>query len=200
MRRLSDSVRETCLLAVLTPDLHVRLLAKEVSPREIRYDTSLDKLNPAHRIASGRVQLAHLSEIEIAAYVARWTGRSVPPSERLDEVALRTDLAQVREAGVALAIDQWEAGATGISAPIFDASGRVDAAITVGAVTARFLADREEIIAATRQAALDITELQRSRAPAQGRAARDTSPGVVRPIIKNMVSTSQPKGKKHARS
>ena len=72
MRRLSESVRETCLLASLTPDGYVRLLAKVVSPREIRYDTDLSQLNPAHRIASGRVQLAHLGSSQLAAYVDRW--------------------------------------------------------------------------------------------------------------------------------
>lgn len=159
MRQLTERVRETSLLATLTPDKQVRLLTKVVSPREIRYDAILTKLNPAHQIASGRVQLAYLPAREIRAYIAKWAKAKVSPTLRVDPQALRRDLAEVRSAGFALAIDQWEAGATGVSAPIFDAGGGVCAAITIGAVTARFLADREEIVAAVRAAATEITGL-----------------------------------------
>ena len=97
MRRLSETVRETCLLASLTPDGNVRLLAKVVSPREIRYDTDLSQLNPAHRIASGRVQLAHLGSAQLAAYVDRWNEPGRSEADRIDEAALRADIEAIRD-------------------------------------------------------------------------------------------------------
>jgi DNA-binding IclR family transcriptional regulator len=192
MRRLSESVRETCLLASLTPDGYVRLLAKVVSPREIRYDTDLSQLNPAHRIASGRVQLAYLGSADLSAYIERWNNSERPAEDWIDEDALQAEIDAIRTMGVALAIDQWEAGATGVSAPIFDAGGRVTAAITVGAVTARFLADRDEIVIATRAAAAEITALDP--------VSPHPVPKTVRKAAGRVASTKQQKGRSHVNS
>ena len=158
LRDLTQAVRETSMLATLTSDHQLRLIDKHVSPRDIRYDTELSKLHVAHKTAGGRVQLAYLSEDELGQYVRRWSATSVPERLRLNRVDFASDLDRVRADGVALLIDEWVAGATGVSAPIFDASERVVAAVTVGAVTARFLSDREDIIEAVRRAGAEVSQ------------------------------------------
>ncbi|NRG17231.1 helix-turn-helix domain-containing protein [Rhizobiales bacterium] len=153
MRKLTDNLRETSILATLTSDGHVRLLTKIVSQRDIRYDADLTRLHPAHRTASGRVQLAYMPPERIESHIAAWSGGDIPERLRVDGERLRRDLEVVREAGVALNIDQWVAGATGVAAPVFNREGRVVAAVTVAAVTARFIGDQDEIVEATKDAA-----------------------------------------------
>lgn len=157
MRALTEEIRETCFLSVVTPDHWLRLLAKIVSPREIRYDMPLSQRLAPHKTASGRAQLAHWRPDALAEYIDAWATRDGVPGDQLDEWLLAEQIARIRSEGVALLVDEWVAGATGISAPIFDVSGAPIGAVTVGAVTARFLADRDEIVEAVKRAGADIT-------------------------------------------
>lgn len=159
LKQLTDDVQETCFLAHITSDHALRFLAKVVSPREIRYDVSMRKLSVPHKTASGRAILAHWDEAALRDYLSCWSGKDIAPQDRVDAKRLGTQLDEVRAAGVALIVDEWVAGATGISVPVFDRDGRPIAAITVGAVTARYLADRDEIIKAVKSAAEQVMSL-----------------------------------------
>ncbi|MGL4813396.1 MAG: IclR family transcriptional regulator [Beijerinckiaceae bacterium] len=169
MRELTDTIRETCFISVLAADHRLRLLSKVVSPREIRYDIDLARSHVPHKTASGRVQLAYWPRTRLADYVKAWGAPHVASADRVDLAALEGQLSHIRDEGVALLIDEWVAGATGVSAPVFDACGTPIAAVTIGAVTARFLADREEIVQAVKAAGERITaslpdRLRRDRA------------------------------------
>lgn len=158
LRRLTESVRETCFVAVISGDHHLRLLSKVVSPREIRYDTDLSVRHVPHKVASGRAQLAYWSKSRLADYIDAWTHSDVAERDRPNIPLMKDQLEAARTEGVALLIDEWVAGATGVSAPVFDADGSAIGAVTVGSVTARFLADRDEIIAAVKTAGACITQ------------------------------------------
>jgi DNA-binding IclR family transcriptional regulator len=158
LRQLTESVRETSFVAVITADQHLRLLSKVVSPREIRYDIDLSIRHVPHKVASGRAQLAYWSAERLEGYLDAWKIKDVPVQDRVDEPLLMHQLEQVRAGGIALLIDEWVAGATGVSAPVFDADGMAIGAVTVGSVTARFLADRDEMIEAVKLAGERITK------------------------------------------
>ncbi|UZF94952.1 IclR family transcriptional regulator [Bosea sp. NBC_00550] len=149
MGELTRCLQETSHLSALTSDNRVRMLTKVVSPREIRYDADLGQLRVAHRTASGRVLLAHSPAGAVSHYLQL--------HRDVDKSTFLADLETVRAEGIALNIDQWAAGATGISAPVFSPSGAIAGALTVGAVTVRFLADRDEIIGALKSAAAEVT-------------------------------------------
>lgn len=159
LHELASSVQETCFLATITREFGLRFLAKVISPREIRYDVSMRKLSVPHKTASGRAMMAYWTQNQLASYLMAWQGRNVLPEDRVDPIRLFEQLAEVRERGVARIVDEWVAGATGVSAPIFSQEKVPVAAITVGAVTARYLADKALILHAVKNAAAEVTSL-----------------------------------------
>ena len=159
LKQLTESVQETCFLAHITNEYALRFLAKVVSPREIRYDVSMRKLSVPHKTASGRAILAYWDDAQMKDYIANWSAADIPASDRVDRARLKEQLLSIRNTGIALIVDEWVAGATGVSAPIFDSDQKPIAAITVGAVTARYLADRDQIIDQVKKAAEQVSSL-----------------------------------------
>lgn len=59
MEQLRERVPETYILGALASDERVKVLAKVVSPLELRYDADISSLRPAFCTAMGRVLLAY---------------------------------------------------------------------------------------------------------------------------------------------
>ena len=159
LKKLTESVQETCFLAHITSEYALRFLAKVVSPREIRYDVSMRKLSVPHKTASGRAILAYWDDERLKAYLTTWSASDIPTNDRVNPRKLKEQILGIRDTGIALIVDEWVAGATGVSAPVFDSDKKPIAAITVGAVTARYLADREQIIDQVKKAADQVSTL-----------------------------------------
>jgi DNA-binding IclR family transcriptional regulator len=70
---------------------------------------------------------------------------------------LQIILRQVRAGGIALSEDENVLGSTGIAAPVFDRNARIVAALDIGAITARFRAGKDQMIAALREAAANLS-------------------------------------------
>ena len=157
LEHLTARILETSFLATINSEMQLQFLAKIVSPREIRYDLPMQRRSIPHKTASGRVILAHWNDERMQKYIRSWNKTSIALSDRVEPLRLREQLAEARKAGFALLVDEWVAGATGVSAPVFDAEGVPVAAVTLGAVTARFLSDRAEIIEAVTSAARELT-------------------------------------------
>ena len=85
--------------------------------------------------------MAHLPEDEIQAVigagVARLTGRTI-----VDPARLRRSLAEIRRRGYAVTSDERVEGASAVSAPVRDGTGRVVAGLTISGPTYRFTPDR----------------------------------------------------------
>jgi IclR family acetate operon transcriptional repressor len=62
-----------------------------------------------------------------------------------DRKVLRARLAEIRQAGVVINVDEFIAGASGIAAPILDREGVPVAACTVIGPTARLLAQKDAL-------------------------------------------------------
>ncbi|HEX5858205.1 MAG TPA: IclR family transcriptional regulator, partial [Microbacterium sp.] len=96
---------------------------------------------PVHATALGKALLAHAPANEIDAVLAEelaaFTPRTVTDSERL-----RRELAEVRRVGVAVEVDEHVPEVAGAASPVFSASGRVLAAISVCGTSADFDPER----------------------------------------------------------
>jgi DNA-binding IclR family transcriptional regulator len=90
----------------------------------------------------------------------------------LDEVYLRTEAAKVRAQGFANSNSGLIEGMAGVAVPVFDANGRVVAALSVGTLTARLEGDRLPVVVSllqreARQLAAQINPFDRAlRRPA----------------------------------
>jgi IclR family acetate operon transcriptional repressor len=116
-------------------------IEKVESTHDIRHAVELGRPMPLYAGASGKVLLAHLPEPEIEAVLAgglsRLTDRTV-----VEPARLRRALAEIRRRGVAVTRDERVEGASAVSAPVRDVSGRVVAGLTISGPTYRFTPER----------------------------------------------------------
>lgn len=99
---------------------------------------------PLHATSNGKVLLSELTPEQLAealGSLARFT-----PATITSKAQLRKELAQIREQGYSLAIDELEVGLTAVAAPIRNAHGDVIASISVSGPTFRLSGERLEAV------------------------------------------------------
>jgi IclR family pca regulon transcriptional regulator len=136
LNHISRTLNESCSLAVLQDD-EVLYVGRSATSRIMSVSLTTGSRLPAYCTALGRVMLAHLPADELQAYFERvplkaMTERTVVSPARLKEI-----LAEVRQAGYAMIEEELEIGLRSIAVPVRGASGRVLAALNVGAHAAR---------------------------------------------------------------
>ena len=138
---ISRKLGESSSLAVLDED-EVLYVARAATSRVMSVSLSAGSRLPAYCTSLGRVLLAALPDAELDAYLARVT--LLPRTEYTvtDAARLRTILLQVRSDGYAVNSEELELGLRSIAVPVRGASGRVLAALNVGAQAARVPAQR----------------------------------------------------------
>lgn len=154
-RLLAAQTGETVNLAVLGGSAAV-YVDQVVAPRTTPHYNWVGQHIPLHATSNGKVLLCELSEPEVATAVGElkaYTDRTTT-----DLAGLRTQLARVREQGVAVAVDELDRGLTAIAAPVRNLHGEICASISVSGPTFRLGADRlTEVEPLLRQAAADIS-------------------------------------------
>lgn len=142
--RLRDECRETVVLAELH-DTHVVPVLRVDGLYEIRMNQEVGRRYPAHAGATGKVLLAHLPAGERRDLLARLELDRLTDRTTVGRDALRADLRRIGELGVAVTIGERVPDAVAISAPVFDAEGRVVAALTIGGIASRY--ERDSLLA-----------------------------------------------------
>ena len=113
---------------------------------------------PAHSTALGKVLLAYLPRREVIAYLdhgvlTRRTQKTIVSRERLVD-----ELRKIRQRGYAIADEEHDLGLRALSAPIFDVSGTVRAALSLnGPVSAPIWGDLRAVVIFVIEAAKDIS-------------------------------------------
>jgi DNA-binding IclR family transcriptional regulator len=111
---------------------------------------------PLHATSNGKVLLSGLdgkAQDGILGELPAYTERTVTRKK-----ALRSELAEARERGYALAVDELEVGLTAAAAPIRNAHGDVIASISVSGPTFRMREERlDEIVAHVIEAAREVS-------------------------------------------
>jgi DNA-binding IclR family transcriptional regulator len=95
---------------------------------------------PLHATSNGKVLISELADAELKAALRelpRFTDSTVTSRARLKE-----ELAEVREAGYAVAVDELEIGLTAAAAPIRSAHGDVIASMSISGPTFRLTEER----------------------------------------------------------
>ncbi|WP_306392249.1 IclR family transcriptional regulator domain-containing protein [Telluria beijingensis] len=138
---LSARLGESSSLAVLEDD-QVLYVARASASRVMSVSLGAGSRLPAYCTSLGRVLLAHLPPPELDAYLARTDLAPRTEYTVTDRDLLRAVLAQVREQGYALNNEELELGLRSIAVPVRGQSGRVLAALNVGAQATRVSAER----------------------------------------------------------
>jgi DNA-binding IclR family transcriptional regulator len=130
LRRLSERTGETATFSLRNG--WTRMYIEQVTPeREIRMSVVIGKAFPLHAGSSSKAFLAFLSDDEREDYLAQNDLTPLTRSTITDPEALRVELAEVRSRGYAVSLEERQAGAGSIAAPILDRSGRPIAVISV---------------------------------------------------------------------
>ncbi|TQR83945.1 IclR family transcriptional regulator [Mycobacterium hodleri] len=120
---------ETTNLAVLDGDRIVNV-AEAIGPAGIALRTWVGQSCPAHTTSSGKVLLAALDDAQLRESLGTRL-ESFTDATITARSALQAELAVVREQGWACVREELEVGLNAVAAPVYDASGRVVAALSV---------------------------------------------------------------------
>lgn len=133
-RKLAADSGETVNIAVLS-DRSALYLDQVAGQSALQSHNWVGQHIPLHATSNGKVLLSGLSSDEVDSRLPRL------PSYTTDTVTsrarLRRELAEVRDQGYAVAVDELEVGLTAIAAPIRNAHGDVIASLSVSGPTFR---------------------------------------------------------------
>jgi DNA-binding IclR family transcriptional regulator len=155
--RLADELGETVNVAVLRDHFAVNV-DQARGPSAVATHNWIGQLTPLHCTSSGKVLLAHLDPARRTELLARAGTPALTP--RTETVVQRLDeqLARVREAGYAMAAEEYEVGLNAVAAPVFDRSGQVVAAVSVSGPSYRLDDQRiRQVVAPLLAATADIS-------------------------------------------
>ena len=129
LQELSQAVRANAHLAVLVNGALV-IVALEPSPERIQVRTRVSGNTPLHASALGKILLASLPEEDRMAMLPSPLSRFTPKTIT-DPRKLQKALAQVREEGYAIELEEEHPGVGCMGAPVRDSEGRWIAALSV---------------------------------------------------------------------
>jgi IclR family pca regulon transcriptional regulator len=158
--RVSKALGESSSLAVLEED-QVLYVARAAASRVMSVSLSAGSRLPAYCTSLGRVLLAQLPHTELDAYLARTELRPRTEHTVTDKAQLRARLETVTRDGYAIIDEELELGLRSIAVPVRGASGRVLAALNVGAQAARVPVEKmvEDFLPVLRQGAQELAVL-----------------------------------------
>ncbi len=157
---LRDKTHESVHLAVLE-HLDVVIIDTEDSYYFVREVNVPGQHLPAHAVSTGKVLLAYQWEGHLRTMLAqmplkRYTGQTITDPRRLME-----ELRQVRARGYAISCGELEMGVEAVAAPIFDQTGTIAAAVSVGGPSERCHPRQAEFVRAVCEAGQRITQAMR---------------------------------------
>lgn len=139
--RMVEECAETVKLVVLD-GRDVVYLATQEGPQSVRLVALVGTRLPAHVTAVGKVLLAHLSDTELAHRYASYDFPTRTPNSIGNFNLLQENLRFAREHGYAYDHEESSLGVNCVAAPIYDHTGEVIAAMSVGVPNHRMTTNR----------------------------------------------------------
>lgn len=134
---VSERTQESSSLAVLDSGDAV-FVARAATRRSLSNGLGMGSRLPAHCSATGRVLLAALPQDEAERLLQRMPRRQLTPRTRYQIPELMTILEEIRRIGYAVSDQELELGVRSIAIPVQDTQGRIVAAMSLVASTARY--------------------------------------------------------------
>ncbi|MBS7544138.1 IclR family transcriptional regulator domain-containing protein [Ancylobacter oerskovii] len=136
---LSEEVRQSASASVLE-GTEILYIARAAQKRVMSINLTPGSRLPAWCASMGRVLLASLPEAEAHALLQRSQLQPFTPFTLTTEEAVMAECRRVREQGYAVVDQELELGLCSIAVPLADISGRVVAALNIGASAAQVAA------------------------------------------------------------
>lgn len=129
-----NEVKAVVLLAVLSAG-QITIIERVEPPRQVFMVPRFDYCNTFHSTGLGKIFLAFGSD-ELVKNVMSLNLQQYTPSTLTDKTVLYEEIAKIREQGYSVACNETIEGVTCISAPILNANGKIEAAVSVSSTTA----------------------------------------------------------------
>jgi IclR family transcriptional regulator, KDG regulon repressor len=155
MRALADLTQETVHLSILD-GASVVYVDKIDSAQPVRAYSVLGGHAPAYCVATGKILLAHQSQDYLKRNLTHLEAHT--KATIIGLATLKIELARALANGYALNRGEWRESVGGVAAPIFDAFGKVVAAIGISGPLERLNLKRmKEFVPAVQEAAANIS-------------------------------------------
>jgi DNA-binding IclR family transcriptional regulator len=139
--RLAEEIGETVNIGVLQEHYAINLYQVR-GPGAVGAHNWVGQLTPPHATSSGKMLLAHLPSAERAELLAESGMKKFTPHTITARTKLDKDLAEARERGYAVTLEELEIGLHALAAPIRSRDGEVVAAISASGPAYRFTEER----------------------------------------------------------
>ncbi|WP_079173339.1 IclR family transcriptional regulator [Streptomyces monashensis] len=139
--RLIEEIGETVNIAVLQEHYAVNLHQVR-GPGAVGTHNWVGQLTPVHATSSGKILLAHLPTEARARVLAASGLRKLTPHTLTSKTKLEKNLAEARERGYAVTLEELEIGLHAVAAPIRSHDGEVIAALSASGPAYRFTEER----------------------------------------------------------
>jgi DNA-binding IclR family transcriptional regulator len=139
--RLADDLGETVNIAVLQ-EHYVVNIDQVRGPSAVTAHNWVGELNPLHATSSGKILLAQLGAKRRAELIAEAGLERLTPQTVTSKSRLEKSLAEAREHGYAVTLEEYEVGLNAIAAPIRSQTGEVVAALTASGPAYRLTEER----------------------------------------------------------
>ena len=136
LERVTELVHESSSLSILDGD-EIVYLARSAAKRVMSVSLSVGSRLPAYCTSMGRVLLAALRDVELAAYLDRVELKALTPKTVTDKSSMLEIIQSVRAQDYALTDEELELGLRSIAVPVRNRQNRTVAAINVGVHAAR---------------------------------------------------------------
>jgi IclR family KDG regulon transcriptional repressor len=158
LERLVRECNETTYVAVLK-DFQIVYLDVVETDMTVRVVPRIGTQLPAYCTAAGKVQIAFMSEEELAKYLPAKELKRFTPNTITDRQALKGQLREIVEKEYAIDNEELDIGVRCVGAPIRDYTRRIVGAISVSGPTMRLTDERieNELIPKVKKAAEEIS-------------------------------------------
>lgn len=144
--RLAGALGETVNLAVAQAR-HAVNLDQVRGPSAVTTQNWVGQLTPLHATSSGKVLLAWMDPARTAEILGPGPLERFTPATVTTPQALQVELAEVRERGWAVTVEEYEIGLNAVAAPVRGQDGQVAAAVSASGPAYRFAPERMREVA-----------------------------------------------------
>lgn len=130
LEELCGHIGQSCALSVLDGE-DIVYIQRQHAKRILPISPSLGSRLPAHAVSMGRVLLASLPDVELAAYLQQATFKKLTNSTLIDPAILESKIRQAREDGYAWIDRELDESICGLAVPVRDKDGATIASINV---------------------------------------------------------------------
>ncbi len=178
LHRLRDLTGESALLSTVAGRTEMEIVVQLDAAHHLGVVGWVGADVPLHASAAGKLLLAQLSRLELAAWVeesrpARLTARTISTLSELE-----VEVARVRRRGWAEIVDELEDGLVSLAAPVRDRTGDLVAMIGVSGPTSRLDAGRRRALPPTLlEAAAEVERALEPQSSAPGASGQGRRTG-----------------------